>query len=108
MLQSRRAFCGRTMKAISLVLILAVATLLGSGAEAADPPSKVELTISGMHCGSCADGIRAMLKRTDGVLAAEVSYEKREAVVEYDPSKTSPRQIVAAVEKLGYKAAVKT
>ena len=43
----------------------------------------------------------------EGVLAAEVSYERREAVVEYDPAKTSPEKIVAAVEKLGYKAAVK-
>lgn len=88
--------------ALLLALILTAAT-----AVANEAPSKVELTISGMHCESCADGIKAMLKRTEGVLAAEVSYERREAVVEYDPAKTSPDKIVAAVEKLGYKAAVK-
>lgn len=95
------------MKTISLALLLVFATLLAAGAQVAETPSKVQLTISGMHCGSCADGIQAMLKRTEGVLAAEVNYENREAVVEYDPTKTSPEKIVAAVEKLGYKAAVK-
>ena len=38
---------------------------------------------------------------------ADVSYDSGEAIVEYDPAKTSPEKIVAVVETMGYKAAIK-
>ncbi len=63
--------------------------------------------ITGMHCETCATGISAILKRTDGVVKAEVSYETREATVEYDAAITSPEKIIEAVEKMGYRAALK-
>lgn len=61
--------------------------------------------ITGMHCESCATGITAMLKRTEGVVKVNVSYETREARVAYDAAKTSPEKIIESVEKMGYKAA---
>lgn len=48
-----------------------------------------------------------MLKRTPGVITAEVSFEQREAIVEYDPERTAPEKIIEAIEKMGYKAKVK-
>ena len=63
--------------------------------------------ITGMHCESCATGITAMLKRTEGVVKVNVSYETREATVEYDAARTSPEKIIESVEKMGYKAAIK-
>lgn len=62
------------------------------------------LDIKGMHCSGCATGISAMLKRVDGVTRADVTFEDREARVEYDPARTTPEKIIEAVEKLGYKA----
>lgn len=85
----------------TVVLILLVATV------AVAATAELTMTISGMHCGGCATGLTAMLKRTEGVLKAEVSYEERRAVVAYDPAKTSPDKIVDVIEKMGYKAAVK-
>lgn len=70
-------------------------------------PTTVVLTISGMHCEGCAAGITALLKRTEGVLKANVSFEKREAFVEYDAARTSTDKIIGAVEKMGYKAAIR-
>ena len=70
-------------------------------------PERVVLAVEGMHCGSCAAGIKAMLKRTPGVVSVEVGYEKKEAVVDYDSLKTTPEKIVEAIDKLGYKATVK-
>lgn len=70
-------------------------------------PATVDLTISGMHCGGCAVGITAMLKRTEGVLKATVSFEEEQATVEYDTAKTSPEKIRQTIEKLGYKVAIK-
>lgn len=76
-------------------------------AAADQKPATVTLTIAGMHCEGCASGITAMLKRTDGVVKADVSYEERRATVDYDAAKTSPEKIIAAIGKLGYKAAIK-
>ena len=85
------------------MFLLAVASL----ATAEPQPATVTLAISGMHCEGCASGITAILKRTDGVVKADVSYEEKRAVVEYDAAKTAPDKIVAAIEKLGYKATIK-
>jgi mercuric ion binding protein len=85
------------------VLVLFAVSLTASDQQ----PAKVTLTISGMHCESCATGIAAMLKRTDGVVKADVSYEERRASVDYDATKTSPEKIIETIEKLGYKAVVK-
>lgn len=68
---------------------------------------RVTIAIEGMHCGSCANGIRAMLKRTAGVTSADVSYERKEAVVEYEPGRVTREKIVEAITNLGYKASVK-
>lgn len=65
------------------------------------------LSISGMSCSGCAAGIRAMLKRTEGVVSAEVSYDDAEAKVAYDSSKTSEAQLIEVISKMGYKAAPK-
>lgn len=85
------------------ILLLSLVSL----AAADQPLARVTLTLSGMHCESCATGIAAILKRTDGVLKADVSYEERRASVDYDPGKTSPEKLVESIEKLGYKAAIK-
>lgn len=68
---------------------------------------RVTIAIEGMHCGGCASGIRAMLKRTAGVVSADVSHERKEAVVEYDPGRVTREKIVEAITNLGYKASVK-
>src|SRR5438105_3488994 len=68
------------------ILLLFVSVSLAAG----DQQSTVTLTISGMYCESCASGIVAMLKRTEGVVKADVSYEERRARVDYDATKTSP------------------
>jgi len=84
--------------------------LLGTSstiATAAVKTERVVIAVEGMSCTSCASGIKAMLKRTPGVIAAEVSFEKREAVVDYDAEQTSREKIVEAITKLGYKASVK-
>ncbi len=78
------------------------------GAASAAKTERVLIAIEGMSCTSCASGIKAMLKRTPGVISAEVSYERREAIVDYDADKTSREKIVEAVTKLGYKDTVKS
>ena len=66
---------------------------------------KLELHIEGMHCGSCAVGIQMLTSTMDGVSSANVDYEKKKGVFEFDPAKASKDAIVKAIAELGYTAA---
>jgi copper chaperone CopZ len=68
---------------------------------------RVEITIEGMHCSGCASGIKSMLKRTPGVVSAEVSFETKTANVEYNPADISREKIVEVITNLGYRARIK-
>lgn len=91
----------------SALIVRAQRTADASTATAIVKTERVVVAIEGMHCGGCASGIKAMLKRTPGVVSAEVSYEAGEANVEYDSANTSREKIVEAITNMGYKASVK-
>ena len=65
----------------------------------------LDLALSGMTCASCAARIEKKLNRLDGV-AATVNFATEKAAVDYDASRTSPDDLIAAVEAAGYGAAV--
>ena len=65
---------------------------------------KLELKIEGMHCGACAVGIQMLTSQMDGVKSAEVNYEGKKGVFEFDPAKTNRDAIVKAIAELGYTA----
>ena len=69
-------------------------------------PRTVKLHVEGMTCGGCVFGARKVLTRLDGVTAADLSYEKREAIVSYDDAKVNVDQMIAAIRTLGYTASV--
>lgn len=68
---------------------------------------RVVLTVGGMYCESCESTVAALLRRTPGVMHAEVSAKRGEAVVVFDSTHSSPAQLADAVERLGYTAAIK-
>lgn len=70
--------------------------------------ARTTLSIQGMTCGGCAAAVRSALKKADGVTSYEVSLEKKEAQIFFDPRKTDPEKIAAAVSKTGFKASVKS
>ncbi|GAA4249749.1 heavy metal translocating P-type ATPase [Dactylosporangium darangshiense] len=63
---------------------------------------RVELSIGGMTCASCAMRIEKKLNRMDGVTAS-VNYATETADVVYAESLT-PRDLIATVERTGYTA----
>lgn len=89
---------------LSLVLGLLAPALTAAGGDAT---AKTTLTIKGMTCGGCVAGVKIQLKKTEGVTAYEVSFEKGEAEVTYDPAQTTPEKIAASVSKTGFGASVK-
>lgn len=68
---------------------------------------RVVLDVKGMYCASCEQTVVTMLRRTAGVIRAEVSIQHGEATVSYDSTRTSPAQLVQVVKSLGYTASVK-
>jgi len=68
---------------------------------------KVTLDLQGMSCASCAANIEKILNKTDGVISASVNFPLEKAFVEFDSARISVRQIIAAVQGIGYGASVK-
>jgi copper chaperone CopZ len=64
-----------------------------------------QLTVEGMHCGSCAALIEETLNEREGVTAAVVDLDSARAVIEYDPSTLDVEEIRAAIVEAGYSAA---
>ena len=83
-----------------------LAVLFSFNAGAADA-AKTTLTIKGMTCGGCVAAVKLQLRKTDGVAAYDVSLEKGEAEVTYDPAKTEPKKIAESVSTTGFQANVK-
>ncbi len=63
------------------------------------------LKIDGMVCGSCAALLEKKLSQVPGVHRAEVSFEKKQATLDYDPRAVKPSQFVKAITEVGYKVA---
>jgi Cu+-exporting ATPase len=71
------------------------------------PPTsdQAALSVSGMDCASCVAHVEKAARGVAGVQACDVSLARGRAVVRYDPSRTDPMQISAAITEAGYAAA---
>ncbi len=88
-----------------LAALVALATTLSSPAWAAT--KTVTLSVPGMTCAACPITVKKALSKVVGVEKAEVSFEKREAVVTFDDAKTSAEALTKATKSAGYPATVK-
>lgn len=83
-----------------------------SNSDACCPPSAVadgntavlKVKIPSMDCAACALNIQSTVKKQTGVTSAQVSFDTKEAVVQYDATKISPEKIIAAIDQTGFKA----
>jgi copper chaperone len=57
-----------------------------------------------MDCEGCVKSVTRMLSGVPGVASVEVSLEKNQARVSYDPAKSGLADFKRAVERAGYKA----
>src|SRR3989344_9583224 len=67
---------------------------------------RTTLSITGMHCASCAAIITRKLKKTGGVLETNVNFASAKATVLFNPSEISVPALIDAVKKAGYGASV--
>ena len=63
-------------------------------------------TIAGMHCSSCVLLVDETVESIPGVKRATTHLRRGNCVVELDPTRTNPKHIVKAINKLGYVVAV--
>ena len=88
----------------SAVMVL---LLVGLATAAQAATSTTTLQIEGMTCAGCETAVKLVLKKTPGVISATVSYAEKRAVVTYDPAKTTPPKIAAAItDALAYTVTV--
>ncbi len=84
-----------------LVVFLLLASTAGAGGF-----KKAVLKIEGLTCSLCAPAVKVALEGVPGVKRAEVIYERKEAVVEYEEGRVDPADLVRAVERTGFRATV--
>lgn len=60
--------------------------------------------IEGMHCEGCARTVEALVGRIPGIKRVAVSFDAREAQVEFDADMANDAGIVAAIERAEFRA----
>lgn len=67
---------------------------------------EVTITLGGMYCPSCAWLVEERLKRTKGVVSAEVNYIQQQASITFDASIANYQSLKKRIRSLGYQAAL--
>jgi len=68
------------------------------------PPATLSLPIGGMTCAACSTRLERVLAKVEGVDRALVSLAAERADIRYDPARTQPEQLVAAIVRAGFQA----
>ena len=69
---------------------------------------QVVLTVEGMTCAACPQTVQTALRDVDGVYEAEATLEPPEAVVRFDPDRTSIEALTQATKNVGFPSASKS
>ena len=66
---------------------------------------KTVINVEGMTCSGCVAAVERVLKELDGVGKVDVSLERRQATVEFDPARLALPDLHAVIEDAGYDVA---
>ncbi len=92
----------KTIRTFALVLAAGLSSIAMAAVQT------VTLDVPGMTCSSCPITVKKALTKVDGVQQVKASFEKREAVVTFEDTKTSSEKLVLAVTNAGYPSKLKT
>ncbi len=87
---------------LALALSLSLSACKGGGEDPVPGAMGAVFDVEGMTCGSCEAGITGTLLAIDGVTEARASHTEAKVWVTYDPAKTTPEAMQAAIDALGY------
>jgi mercuric ion binding protein len=74
-----------------------------STADRAVATRTIAVPVDGMICQICAGSVKSAIKKVDGVQDAEISLERRHAVIHFDDRKASLEQLTRAIRDAGFK-----
>lgn len=77
-------------------------TVRSTGYDAHSETKETIVKIGGMTCASCAQTIENALKKTEGIIEANVNLATEKAVVVYDPQEIDYEEIKKIIEAAGY------
>jgi copper chaperone CopZ len=63
------------------------------------------IKVSGMTCQGCVKSVTRVLSAVPGVESVQVSLERGEAALRFDPAKAGEAELRQAVEEAGFEAA---
>ena len=86
--------------------VLTLAIAFASPAALAEVKT-VTLSVPGMYCETCPITVKKAISRVSGVSRVSASYEKKEAVVTYDDSRTTVETLTEATANAGYPSTLK-
>lgn len=66
--------------------------------------NRINLSLFGMHCSSCANIIERSLKKVPGVKQVNVNFAAEKATVVYNEALVKSQDLIKAIAKAGYKA----
>ena len=101
------------LAAVALAAVCSVGC--GSSSDPAAAKGGVELAntqqadfdVEGMTCASCEVSIKVALKKIEGVVEVTADANAGRAGATFDPERTDPVALAAAITKLGYTATVR-
>ena len=64
--------------------------------------ARIRARIAGMHCSLCTGTIEKALGRHPGVEKVAVSLTHEQALVEYDPRRVHPQDLLQTLKEMGY------
>ncbi len=94
-----------TLRTFQNILLTAALGLASSAALAG--MKTVTLDVPGMTCETCPITVKKAISRVPGVSKVSASFERKEAVVTYDDSKTTAEALTKATANAGYPSSVK-
>ena len=66
------------------------------------PGESLSIPVEGMTCASCVNRVERFLRKTDGVVEANVNLATEQARVRFDPQLVGRDELTRAVEASGY------
>ncbi|MFN0164242.1 MAG: mercury resistance system periplasmic binding protein MerP [Burkholderiales bacterium] len=86
--------------------LLLLPALLVSFPVSAGPDRVATLQVSRMDCAACPITVRTALEKVPGVGSAKVNFKAKQAIVSFDPARTSPESLTQATASAGFPSTV--
>ena len=63
---------------------------------------EIKLKIEGMHCTGCSNRLEKVLNNIEGVTSAQVNFDEKSAIVNFDEGKVTIEKIKENIEDAGF------